>query len=94
MSFTNETAVTSARADLANRLNIEDAEIKGVGVSDQEFPNMALGAALEGELAAQMIASGWQILLEAGGETYEYRADEYQLRLYDFEGRNYLLDVD
>ena len=94
MGFTSETAVKVARADLANRLNVDDPDIKGVGVSDKDFPNTALGAALDGELAAQMIASGWQILLEAGGETYEYRADKYQLRLHDFEGKNYLLDVD
>ena len=43
---------------------------------------------------AQMIASGWQILLDADGGRYEYRADKYQLRLYDFEGENYLLDVE
>ena len=94
MGFTSETAVQTARADLATRLDIEDTDIKGVGVSDREFPNAALGSAIEGELAAQMIASGWQILLEAEGETYEYRADKYQLRLHDFEGKNYLLDVE
>jgi hypothetical protein len=94
MGFTSVTAVENARADLASRLNIEDSEIRGVSVTDQDFPNTALGAALEGELAAQMISSGWQIVLAANGDTYEYRADKYQLRLYDFEGSNYLLDVD
>lgn len=91
MTFTPETVVTSARADLANRLEINDSEIKGVGVSDREFPDMSLGSPLEGELSAQMIANGWQILLEAEGETYEYRADKYQIRLHNFEGRNYVI---
>lgn len=91
MTFTPETVVQSARTDLANRLAIDDSEIKGVGVSDQEFPDMSLGAPLEGELSAQMIASGWQVLLEADGDTYEYRADKYQIRLHNFEGKNYVI---
>ena len=91
MTFTPETVVESARTDLANRLKIDDSEIKGVGVSDQEFPDMSLGSPLEGELSAQMIASGWQVLLEAEGETYEYRADKYQIRLHNFDGKNYVI---
>jgi len=39
-----------------------------------------------------MISSGWQIDLDAGGKTYEYRADKYQLRLYNFDGRNYVVE--
>ena len=51
---------------------------------------MSLGAPADGEMSAQMISSGWQIKLDADGETYEYRADKYQLRLQNFEGRNYV----
>lgn len=94
MALTSVTAVESARADLAERLNIDDGDIRGVSVTEQDFPNAALGAPLEGELAAQMISSGWQIILEAAGQNYDYRADKYQLRLCDFEGSNYLLDVE
>ena len=36
-----------------------------------------------------MISSGWKINLDAGGKNYEYRGDKYQLRLKDFNGRNY-----
>ena len=94
MALTPELAVERAKTDLAQRLGIEETEIKGAGVADHEFPDMSLGAPLAGELSAQMIASGWQILLDADGGRYEYRADKYQLRLYDFEGENYLLDVE
>ena len=38
-----------------------------------------------------MISTGWQYDLEAGGRTYEYRADKYQLRLKDYEGKNHLV---
>ena len=94
MPFTRDTAAEHARVDLASRLDIDETEIGEPVIDDRDFPNASLGAPLEGELSAQMIASGWQIQLDAGGETYEYRADKYQLRLYDFQGENYLLDVD
>jgi len=90
MGFTRESAVERAKRDLAGRLGISD----GIRdrVSERDFPDMALGAAEPGEMAAQMISSGWQIDLEAGGKTYEYRADKYQLRLYNFDGRNYVVE--
>ena len=30
--------------------------------------------------------------LGADGETYEYRADKYQLRLVDFDGQNFVIE--
>ena len=50
---------------------------------------MALGAGPAGEMSGQMITRGWKIQLEAGGKTYEYRADKNQLRAYKFNGKNY-----
>jgi hypothetical protein len=50
---------------------------------------MALGAAASGEMSGQMITRGWKIQLDAGGQSYEYRADKNQLRLYKFKGKNY-----
>jgi len=92
MSFTRETATENAKNDLARRLGISADEIVEKGVVDKDFPDMSLGAPLPGEMSAQMISSGWQISLEAGGKAYEYRADKYQLRLYDFEGENYIVE--
>lgn len=91
MGFTKESAVERAKTDLAGRSGITEGAIRE-RVSDRDFPDMALGAAEPGEMAAQMISSGWQIDLEAGGKTYEYRADKYQLRLYNFAGRNYVVE--
>ena len=91
MGFTKESALASAKTDLAARLGIGEADIQE-HVSERDFPDMALGATEPGEMAAQMISSGWQIDLEAAGKTYEYRADKYQLRLYNFEGRNYVVE--
>ncbi len=91
MSFTKESAIERAKSDLAKRLEINAGDVTEKGVTDKDFPDMSLGAATGGEMSAQMIASGWQITLEAGGEAYEYRADKYQLRLKDFEGENYII---
>jgi hypothetical protein len=89
MGFTKESAVSAAKSDLAKRLKIGEKDISSGPVSDVDFPDMALGAPGKGEMAGQMISSGWTIKLKAGGKSYEYRADKYQLRLKDFEGKNH-----
>ena len=91
MSFTKESAVERAKQDLAQRLGVSESEITD-SVTDMEFPDMALGAPADGEMAAQMITSGWRIDLNANGENYEYRAQKYgELRLRDFNGTNYII---
>ncbi len=89
MSFDSEEVVGRARRDLAARLGVSESEVGGGRVERAEFPDMALGAPERGEMSGMMMTSGWRITLAAGGREYEYRADERQLRLYDFEGRNY-----
>ncbi len=91
MSFTKESAVERAKHDLAKRLSIGADEVKEHGVVDRDFPDMSLGAAVNGEMSAQMISSGWQIKLGVNGKDYEYRADKYQLRLHNFNGANYVI---
>ena len=89
MGFTKESSVAAAKSDLAKRLKIGERDISSGSVSDSDFPDMALGAPGKGEMAGQMISSGLTIKLNAGGKDYEYRADNYQLRLKDFEGKNH-----
>lgn len=91
MRLTKESAVEMAKNDLAKRLGIDAGEVAEIGISDKEFRDMALGAPEEGEMAAQMISSGWEIKLDAAGKTYEYRADKYHLRLNNFDGANYVI---
>lgn len=91
MSFTPSSLVESARSDLAARLHINESEINEKGVTEREFSDMSLGAPADGEMAAQMISNGWRIELEAEGKIFEYRADKYQLRLHNFEGKNYVI---
>ena len=50
MSLSKEDAIEKARTDLAQRLGIATSEIKELSVEDAEFPDMALGAAMKGEM--------------------------------------------
>ena len=89
MATSKNDAVENARKDLAQRLKIDAADIQEHSVEDADFPDMALGAAEDGEMSGQMITNGWRIKLEAQGKTYEYRADKNQLRAYKFNGKNH-----
>lgn len=92
MAFTREEATKAAKRDLADRLAVDSNSVKEIAVCEKDFPDMSLGAAVEDEMAAQMISTGWQIELGVDGRTYEYRADKYQLRLVDFDGRNHIIE--
>lgn len=92
MKFNQESAIERARVDLAGRTGVSEDEIEIVSVVETDFPDMSLGASVEDEMAAQMISTGWKINLRAGGKDYEYRADKYHLRLYNFDGTNYVIE--
>ena len=89
MPLSKQEAVERARKDLAQRLHVDASAIKEQAVEDDDFPDMALGAAEDGEMSGQMITSGWRIRLGANGQSYEYRADKNQIRLYKYKGKNY-----
>ena len=89
MAISKADAIEKARKDLAQRLNVDASAIKEQSVEDDDFPDMALGAAEDDEMSGQMITPGWRIRLGANGQTYEYRADKNQVRLYRFKGKNY-----
>jgi len=91
MSFDKDSAVKRAKQDLAERLKLNEDDIKVDSVSSKEFSDMSLGAPADGEMAAQMIAYGWQISLGAGGKSYDSGADKYQLRLKGYGGKNHVI---
>jgi hypothetical protein len=91
MGFTKEDVTAAAKQDLADRLGVDERSVEELSVTGREFPDMSLGAPADGEMSAQMIATGWEIKLGAEGKTYEYRGDKYQLRLVGFDGRNYVI---
>ena len=88
MSIQEET-ISRARRDLAHRLAIEEDAVTVVSLEETEFSDAALGAALAGEMSAQMITPGWRLRLKAQHKDYEYRSNGKQLRLYNFNGSNY-----
>jgi len=87
--MSKEEAVEKARKDLAHRLGVEANEIKEQSIEEVEFPDMALGAGVSDEMSGQMLTRGWRIRLQAGGQSFEYRANKNQVRLYDYKGKNY-----
>jgi len=89
MAFTREEAIARARKDLAERLAVGAGEIREQSVEDADFPDMALGAAGKGEMSGQMITPCWRIRLNANGESFEYRANKHQVRLFNYKGANH-----
>ena len=87
--FSNEEAIQKARQDLAQRLGVRESDIEIQDVDDAEFPDTALGASVGDEMSGQMITPGCRIRLLANGQTFEYRANQHQVRLYNYEGGNY-----
>ena len=51
------------------------SEIKVVSVESVEWPDSSLGCPQEGMMYAQVITPGYVIVLEAGGQTYEFHAN-------------------
>jgi hypothetical protein len=78
-----------ARRDLAERLGVSKDDVVMKSVEPADFPDAALGAPLADEMSAQVITPGWRIILKAGEKNYEYRATARQLRLFNFNGKNY-----
>lgn len=92
MSFNQTSATEKAKRDLAKRAGVAESEIEVTSVEETDFPDMSLGATVSGEMAAQMISTGWRINLRAAGKNYEYRADKYQLRLCNYRGTNHVIE--
>ena len=89
MEFNAQQVIERARHDLTQRLGVSETEIAAESIAQVEFPDASLGAPIEDEMSAQVITPGWRIRLRANGQTYEYRANARQLRLFNFNGENY-----
>lgn len=89
MAPSKEEAIQKARQDLAQRLGVSESDIETHVVDEADFPDTALGAAGEDEMSGQMITPGWRIKLGAKGQSFEYRANQHQVRLHNYKGTNY-----
>jgi hypothetical protein len=65
-------AASAAIEDLAGRLSVAPEAIAVVAVNEVEWPDASLGCPAPDMGYAQMITPGVQIILESGGQTYEY----------------------
>lgn len=75
-AFSLAAAERLARANLAEALDIPEAQIEIVDSHAQTWPDEALGCETSRRIVVEALpVDGYQIVLAAGGETYDYRAD-------------------
>lgn len=67
-------AVSLARRDLAERLDISPEDIRVDQSRQVTWPNGALGCPEEGMMYTQALVEGFYIVLEAGNATHAYHA--------------------
>lgn len=68
-------AVESARAALAERLNIDESEILILEATETDWTDSCLGLGGPAESCLQAITPGYNVLMQAQGEEYRYRTD-------------------
>ena len=78
--------IKAARADLSKRLGIAAEQVAFASIEAQEFADTSLGCPEQGKLYAQVIVSGYRILLQMGGKQYDYRSDGRHVRLCENMG--------
>lgn len=69
-------AIPAAIFWLSQSLDVEPSDILVLEFEPMEWPDSCLGLAELEEDCAQVIVSGWRIVLKRGGEEYVIRADE------------------
>lgn len=64
-----------AQRQLAEQLGIDVSAVQIAQIDQVEWPNACLGLEREGMNCAQVITPGFRVILEAGGQQYEYRTN-------------------
>jgi len=70
-----QSLIEKAKLDLAQRLNISEAEINVISTIDVVWPDSSLGCPQPRTAYTQALTDGFLIRLEAGGELYEYHTN-------------------
>ena len=80
-------AVIAARQDLARRAERDVEEVKLELVTRKQWPNSCLGLPKENEVCAEVITSGYEVVLRLDADRYTYRTDDIgrNIRLADGE---------
>ena len=69
-------AALNARADLAQRLQVDIDTIGLVSVEHVDWPDGCMGIHTPGVMCAMVITPGYKVVLEANGQQYEYHTNE------------------
>ena len=69
-----ESLIEMAKNDLARRLSVSVDEISVIDARSVVWPNASLGCPQEGMFYAEVLTSGYLILLSVGDLKYEYHA--------------------
>lgn len=72
----SEEALAAVLADLTTQTGVAADEITLVSIEAVEWSDTSLGCPREGFMYAQVITPGYLMVLEAGGEQYEYHTDQ------------------
>lgn len=67
--------VQQVSQDLAGRLSLDVADITVVSATEIEWPDSALGCPQEGYAYMQVITPGYQVVLTANNQEYEYHTN-------------------
>lgn len=70
--------VEQAKADLANRLGVDPAQVTLVSSTEVTWPDGSLGCPKPGMHYTQALVPGAKIVLEANGTRYNYHSGERQ----------------
>jgi hypothetical protein len=73
--------VKQAMSDLAQRLGVSSTEIDVVRIEEVQWNDASLGCPEPGMMYAQVLTPGYQIILSAQGQEYDYRANLKAARL-------------
>jgi hypothetical protein len=68
--------VQAAVDDAASRTGVVATEVTVVSSQSVTWPNPALGCPRRGVMYADVITPGYRVVVEAGGTSYDYRADQ------------------
>ncbi len=81
-SPTEESAMVPAElleqltADVATRSGVDAAAVRVVSAQARTFPDGSLGCPQPGQQYTQALVDGYQVVLEAQGRSYDYRASQ------------------
>jgi hypothetical protein len=68
------TVIDAAVADAAARAGVSLAEVTVVSAESATFPDGGLGCPEPDMMYTQVLTPGYQVVVEAGGQEYDYRA--------------------